>query len=79
MNDGTTITYSDIKLDDTGKEYVVIYFETPCEDGFKSMQISYPNGTPENVIGYSSEEINVLMYHYKKSGPIVFDFAKEGD
>ena len=78
LNDGTAITYSDVKIDTNGKEYIVIYFETPTEDGFSSMRVCYPEGIPCNVKGYSEKEVQSLMEHYKKISSLAFEFAKEG-
>lgn len=77
LNDHTEITYSDIKRDINKREYVTIYFETPVETGFHSMDIQYPDGKPEHVIGYTKEEMDTLMYHYRKIGKLAFQFAKE--
>ena len=78
-SDDTTITYSDVKTDEKQREYITIYFETPSEYGFSSMNIRYPNGTPTHVVGYSEEELNRIMYYYHKLGKVAFEFAKEGD
>ena len=78
LNDDTTITFSDIKDDGNG-EYITIYFETPVEDGFNSMQVNYPQGVPEKIVGYTGNEVSDLMEHYQKIAKIAFEFAKEGD
>ena len=39
LSDDTEITYSDIKTDERGNEYITIYFETPVQSGFHSMYI----------------------------------------
>ncbi len=39
LNDDTEITYSDIKTDERGNEYITVYFETPVPNGFHSMYI----------------------------------------
>lgn len=76
LNDDETITFSDLKDDGNG-EYVTIYFETPTEDGFNSMQVDYPRGVPEKVIGYTDKEVSDLMEHYQKIAKIAFEFAHE--
>jgi len=76
MSDETEITRSDLKLDNTGKEYITIYFETPTEKGFSSMEINYPNGIPTNIIGYSENEVSQLLFHYNKIAELAFDEAK---
>ncbi len=76
LNDDTTITYSDIK-NDGNEEYITVYFETP--DGFNSMQVNYPFGVPEKVVGYTDKEVSDLMKHYHKIAKLAFEFAKEGD
>ena len=76
LSDDTTITYSDLKTKNNGDKYVTLYFETPSEKhGFYSMDIDYPGGMPRNVIGYSSEDIERLLYHYNKLGDLALDEA----
>ena len=71
LSDDTTITYSDLKTKVNGDKYVTLYFETPTEEyGFYSMDIDYPGGTPQNVVGYSPEDIERLLYHYNKLGDL---------
>lgn len=76
LDDDTEITYSDLK-DKGNKPYITIYFETPVNNGFKSMDIIYPNGIPEHIKGYTNSEIEKLLYHYNKIGKLVFEYAKE--
>lgn len=73
LEDGTEITYSDIKKKD-GDQYITIYFEN---GNHKSMDIVYPNGIPEHVKGYTKTEIDKLLYHYNKIGKLVYEYAKE--
>lgn len=76
LSDDTTITYSDLKTKSNGEKYVTMYFETPTEKyGFFSMNIDYPGGTPQNVVGYSQEDIERLLYHYNKLGDLALDEA----
>lgn len=77
LNDSTEITYSDIKTDKDGNEYVTVYFETPAPDGFCSMQVDYPGGIAEKMIGYTKQQVSALMKHYSKVGHLAFEFAKE--
>ena len=77
LNDDTEITYSDIKTDEHGNEYVTVYFETPVPKGFHSMQVDYPKGIPEKIVGYSEQDVNLLMRHYDKVGHNAFEFANE--
>lgn len=37
LEDETEITVSDLKTDNNGEDYITVYFETPTEDGFSSM------------------------------------------
>lgn len=74
----TEITYSDIKTDEQGREFVTIYFETPSEDlGFCDASIDYPDGIFYKVHGYNDSQLKELEYHYKKIGSLAFEFAKE--
>lgn len=77
LNDDTAITFSDVKDNGNG-EYVTIYFETPVEGGFNSMQVNFPFGIPEKIVGYTNKEISCLMEHYRKIAKLSFEFAKEG-
>lgn len=77
LNDETEITYSDIKVNNKGEEYVSLYFETPTEKGFSSMEINFPNNNITKLQGYSDKQIEKLMYHYNKIGALAFEFAKE--
>ena len=72
--DETEITYSDLKQNSNGQCYFTVYFETPSEKyGFCSMDINYPNGKPQNIIGYSDSDIERLLYHYSKVAPVIFE------
>ena len=78
LEDDTVITYSDLKIKENGEEYITLYFETPDEKkGFCSMKIDSPNGTPQDIAGYSEKQVNKLLYHYYKAGKIAFISAKE--
>lgn len=80
LNDMTEITYSDIKTDGNGQEFVTIYFETPSEDrGFCDASIDYPGGVFYKVHGYSDDKLKELERHYKKIGALAFEFAKEDE
>jgi hypothetical protein len=41
------------------------------------MQVDYPKGIPEKIVGYSEQDVNLLMRHYDKVGHNAFEFAKE--
>ena len=78
LNDMTEITYSDIKKDKQGKEYVTIYFETPSEEyGFCDASINYPDGVFYKIHHYKNDKLQELMHHYQKIGALVLEFAKE--
>ena len=78
LEDNTEITYSNLKHNN-GTEYVTVYFETPTIYGFNSMQVDYPDAVPNKIVGYTDNEIDYLMFHFKKVGHLAFEFAKEGN
>lgn len=77
LNDETEITYSDLKRNKAGEEYITIYFETPYTKGFKSMHIDYPGDVVKDIIGYSETEVEAMLYHYNKVKELTLQFAKE--
>ena len=78
LPDETEITYSDLKFDDNGNEYVVIYFETPSEEfGFCDASVRFPEGELITQHHYTEEKLKELMHHYKKIGAMVMSFVKE--
>ena len=82
LNDGTEITYSDLKFNEHGQEYVTIYFETPAPGtyyGFCDATIDYPisNGQFRIINHYTKEKLEELMYHYNIAAKLAFKFAKE--
>lgn len=79
LNDGTEITYSDIKINKENELYVTIYFETPSEKyGFCDASIDYPGTGEFNVINhYTVDQLTNIIFHYNKIKDLVLDFAKE--
>lgn len=73
------LTNSDLKVKDNGKEYITIYFEQPNADGtdFNSMQIDYPDMTPQKVIGFTDSEIQKMLREAEKIGDIALLRAQE--
>lgn len=77
FNDGTEMTYSDLKFKNNGEEYITIHFESPGEDDFKSMSIDYPGNIIVAEKGYSDDEKKYWLNYYEKSKDDLLDFAKE--
>lgn len=83
LNDNTEITYSDLKINKNGEEYITLYFETPAGGNlgyaFYDATIDYPisNGNFHTVNHYSKEQLKNLMYYYNKLASVAFELAKE--
>lgn len=83
LNDCTEITYSDLKLDKDGKEYITIYFETPAGGdlgyAFCDATIDYPISNEQfRIINhYSEEQLKNLLYFYKNWLLSLFNLQKK--
>lgn len=79
LDDKLILTNSELKVDSRGNEYITIYFEQPNADGsdFNSMQIDFPDMTPQKVIGFTQEEIQYMLSEVKKIGDIALTRAQE--
>lgn len=77
LNDETEITYSDIKIDNKGREYVTVYFETPTDNGFSSMDINTNDDILRHVQGYNVKEMNIMLDHYRRIKNLCIKFAAE--
>lgn len=69
LEDETEITISDLKTDNNGEDYITVYFETPTEDGFSSMDIRYPCGKVEHIVGYTETEVKKYLGLIKNIKP----------
>ena len=79
FDDGLEITFSDVKHSKENKDYVVLYFEKPCNKrrGFNSAKFIYPGTNFSDVVGFNGQEITSLMAHAKKLAPLALEFSKE--
>ena len=79
FNDGLEITYSDLKKNTDGTNYVSIYFEAPNEKGteFNSARFDFPGDSFTDVKGYSPEALDNLKEHVKKGGNLMLNFSME--
>lgn len=79
FEDGLEITYSDVKKNNSGMEYVTIYFEQPNErmDDFKSAQRDYPCDGFMHVAGYTQEELDKIWKHVVEAGGLAIAFPNE--
>ena len=77
--DGLEITFSHVKQNLSGSEYVTIYFEQPRGERTCSAQYDFPGGHLENVTGFMEEDQAMLLYHIDRIGDIAFDLAREKD
>ena len=78
FNNGLEITYSDLKRDQE-KEYIVLYFEKPNEEknGFDSAKFIFPGTEFSEVQGFTKQDLDEMMIHVNKTGPLAFEFSKE--
>jgi len=76
LNDGTEITYSDVKEDVDGL-YTKLYAETVYEQNWCDMTVRYPGGKILSRNGYTDEQAAFIKDHLDMIGPVAFDFAME--
>lgn len=75
LNDGTEYTHSEMKNDGT----VIVYVEIPdANDGFHSLECLLPFYELKNVMGYSDEEVKVILNRIKKNAHLMIEFSQCG-
>lgn len=77
LNDHTEITYSDIKRNKHGQEYVTIHFETPIANKLASMDINTDDDVLRHVKGYTAGKVTEMIDQYSKIKDLCVKFAKE--
>ena len=77
--DGTEVVFSNIYINDEGKEALFVHFERPTEHGFDSVRITLPDYKIEIREGsYSKEEIEFFKTIVQNSADLFYKYAKEG-
>ena len=76
-SDGTEVVFSNIYIDEDGKECIDIHFERPTENGFDSVRITLP--TYKIVVwegNYTDEEIAFFKKVVQNSSDLFYKYAK---
>ena len=78
FENGLEVTYSDLKKNSNGKEYITIYFEKPNNNGFfDSAQLDYPGSDFEKVVGFSQTDLSEFREYVDRSGHTALAFSRE--
>lgn len=75
--DEITLTFGDIHLNQSGMEYIKIYFERPIENGFDFLESSLPALEVKKFAGFSNAEIKNLLEYAKTNAFLIWDIARE--
>ena len=76
--DEVTLTFSDIKINGDGMEFIKIYFERPTEGGFDFLESSLPALNVKNFRGFNKFEIAQLLNYARTNAFLIWDIAREG-
>jgi len=76
MNDITT-TFSDIRQNCDGMEYIKIYFERPNENGFDFLESSLPSLSVKSSFGFNQIELQNLLDYARANAYLMWDIARE--
>jgi len=74
LEDKTEIVHSEILED----EKVKVYIERPVDGGFYSAICFLPQYSWEEIVGFSSEDIDVFQELLESTAHLIIRFAKEG-
>ena len=75
--DEITLTFSDIRVNNSGMEYVRIYFERPNAGGFDFLESTLPALSVKNSAGFSDVEIKNLLNYARNNAFLIWDIARE--
>ena len=75
--DGITLTFSDIRVNNSGMEYVRIYFERPNDNGFDFLESTLPALSVKKFAGFSDIEIKNLLSYAQNNAFLIWDIARE--
>ena len=76
--DEITLTFSDIKINRDGMEYIRIYFEHPNENGFDFLESALPSLRVKSSSGFNQEETATLLDYAKTNAFLIWEIAREG-
>lgn len=76
--DEVTLTFSDIKTNREGMEYIRIYFEHPGENGFDFLETSLPALNVKSCGGFTKKETDVLLDYARTNAFLIWEIAREG-
>ena len=77
LNDHTEITYSDVKKNRHGMDYVTVHFKTPMANKIASMDINTDDNILRHVKGYSADKVIEMIGQYNKIKELCLEFAIE--
>ena len=76
--DDVTLTFSDIKTNREGMEYIRIYFEYPDKDGFNFLESTLPALNVKSCNGFTEKETAALLDYAKTNAFLIWEIAREG-
>ena len=75
--DDITLTFSDIRLNRSGMEYIQIYFERPNQNGFDFLESTLPMLKIKNSRGFTQEEQKKLLDYAQINSFLIWEIARE--
>ena len=75
--DEVTLTFSDIKTNRDGMEYIRIYFEQPNADGFDFLESTLPTLHVKSTCGFTKEKTANLLEYAKTNAFLIWEIARE--
>ena len=75
--DEVTLTFSDIKTNRDGMEYIQIYFEHPNESGFDFLESTLPALRVKSSEGFSQKETADLLDYARTNAFLIWEIARK--
>ena len=75
--DEVTLTFSDIKINREGMEYIRIYFERPDKDGFNFLESALPALNVKSCEGFTNKETDALLNYAGTNAFLIWEIARE--
>ena len=75
--DEITLTFSDIKINRYGMEYIKIYFERPNDNGFDFLESTLPTLNVKLSKGFTAEETARLLDYARINAFLIWEIARE--
>ena len=76
--DEITLTFSDIHINQSGMEFIRIYFEHPNANGFDFLESSLPALNVKDSVGFNREETAQLLNYARTNAFLIWEIAREG-